>query len=438
MRAQLQRYFDAPPGAAAEATQKLRLLGTLSFVGSAGALCFALGHAFVLHWPPGAAWLLGTALGFLSVPAVARRFGIAVGATVQCAVLFVMGLFLSLWRDDAGLPILMFFVLLPILAAWLTGPRSVWVWSGLSVAAAGVFWWRAVSGQARLAPALAMLSPEVRVTFDAMTLVAFFVSVLVLSLSLEYRRHEVSAAEVGQLQAALQLRRLESVTRLAGGVAHEINNPLAWTVSSVSFLSRWLTEPPQQGLPKEGLLEAQECVRDALEGCGRVRDIVRDLQLLARAPDAAGPDGASVREAVESAVLLARSTITRKARLTLTLGETPLVRGHQAGLAEVVLNLLLLSADACEHAPAPTIEVRSRQCEGRVEVEVAHTGQGLPLDGALTLSLCQTLLGQVGGTLEQPPRPDGACFVAKLPCLSTPTPPLGSALPEGPRGPRLT
>ena len=77
--------------------------------------------------------------------------------------------------------------------------------------------------------------------------------------------------------------RLASVGTLATGVAHEINNPIAFVQTSLSLLAEELPalfDRPE--LARLGRAQVDELLRDAMEGVARIRSVVRDLQSMAR------------------------------------------------------------------------------------------------------------------------------------------------------------
>jgi two-component system, NtrC family, sensor kinase len=115
------------------------------------------------------------------------------------------------------------------------------------------------------------------------------------------RRAELGLMRSGGERLSIQDDRLAAVGALAAGVAHEINNPIAYVLANLGFLQRWRDELERElptGLPaqvKEMLSEAREVLAESLEGCQRIGDIVRDMRFFAHAPDEA--DGGRVARA---------------------------------------------------------------------------------------------------------------------------------------------
>ncbi len=121
--------------------------------------------------------------------------------------------------------------------------------------------------------------------------------------------------------------RMVAVGTLAAGVAHEINNPLAFVNANVSFALETLEELARtQGAGPERIARAiEECriaLGEAASGADRVRRIVQDLKLLSRT----GEDRVvpmDVGRALEMALHIAQNDLRQRARVTTHLAEVP-------------------------------------------------------------------------------------------------------------------
>jgi len=204
-------------------------------------------------------------------------------------------------------------------------------------------------------------------------------------------------SERSELQAnLLQADRMAAVGTLAAGVAHEINNPLAYAIANLDVLARRLPTTIDRvryaaqtvdaehapGLQKiaNDLLDATEMLAVAREGVDRVRAIVRDLRTFSRADDVVvGP--IDVREVLDSSISIALNEIRHRARMERDYGDIPLVEINESRLGQVFLNLLVNAAQAIPEgrAEAHTIQVRTWTDERRrAVIEVADDGVGIP------------------------------------------------------------
>jgi PAS domain S-box-containing protein len=230
--------------------------------------------------------------------------------------------------------------------------------------------------------------------------------------------------EQRRLQAHLVFAdRLASIGTLAAGVAHEINNPLAYLLASIQFLEGRLREG-RDGAEADG--ETLEAVSEARDGAQRIAEIVRSLRTFAQRDRERAPGASDLREAVRAAARIADSQIRPRARLSLDLREVPRVRANEHELAQVALNLIVNAAQAIPQGRAADNEIRvaTRLVEdGRVALEVSDTGKGIAPDdlarifdpffttkpvgegSGLGLSICHGIVQALGGEISAESEP---------------------------------
>ncbi len=223
----------------------------------------------------------------------------------------------------------------------------------------------------------------------------------------------------GRRKLEMQLQqadRLASVGTLAAGVAHEINNPLGYVMMTAELLERRIDAAPPADLHehlKNGLSRI-------LEGCERMRVIVRDLSAFSRRSEEAHAPVDVVR-AVSSAVNMVRHTVRHKARLEVSLpNELPRVRGDEARLTQVFVNLLVNSAQAIPEGRAAehVVRVEAQATLAKVVVQVRDDGEGMPLEvqrrvfdpffttkapgvgSGLGLAICHGIVRSHGGSIS--------------------------------------
>ncbi|MFL5264081.1 MAG: sensor histidine kinase [Anaeromyxobacteraceae bacterium] len=164
--------------------------------------------------------------------------------------------------------------------------------------------------------------------------------------SLEKQREEL-AARVGQLAAARAhlgvTDRLAAVGRLASGVAHEVNNPLAVTLTNLSWALESL-RAARAGLAAPPAEEIEGALTEAEGAAQRVAAIVRDLQDFARdRPRDAGV--ADVVQVVQNVIRLVGHEVRARGRLVVDLHDAPaLVAGTSARVGQLVAHLAMHAA----------------------------------------------------------------------------------------------
>lgn len=243
-----------------------------------------------------------------------------------------------------------------------------------------------------------------------------------------------------RMQASLQKAdRLASVGSLAAGVAHEINNPLAYVLANLELLSEDLSQlelPASSGFDET----VKRTLQEAAEGANRVRRIVRDLKSFARADDEA-LQSVDVHEVIDAAIDIAENEIRHRARLEKDFGEIPAARGAPGRVMQVFLNLLVNAAHSIpeEAYGDQFIRVSTRAERGFVVVDISDTGSGIPDDiidrifdpffttkpqgmgTGLGLSICHGIITGIGGEIKVHSRMgEGSTFTLLLPTADIP------------------
>ena len=236
-------------------------------------------------------------------------------------------------------------------------------------------------------------------------------------------------------QQLLSADRLASVGRLAAGVAHEINNPLAYILSNLRYAHQEVSERPGL-LEPEAYQELVAALAEASEGAERVRLIVQDLKTLARPDDVAlGP--VDIAAVVRGAAKMARHELRDRARLVEACEGAPPVHANAARLGQVFLNLFINAAHAITPGQVEANEVRvgaSVSAPGRVTVVVGDTGSGIAeehlrrifdpffttkpvgVGTGLGLSVCHRIITSLGGDIRVESAPgQGTRFFITLP-----------------------
>jgi signal transduction histidine kinase len=204
----------------------------------------------------------------------------------------------------------------------------------------------------------------------------------------QMRLREAVEVELGLAQ------KLESVGRLASGIAHEINTPIQYISDSVHFLRSAFTDmiatrqngaaagDAGQDADMEFLIdEVPRAVDRTLHGVERVATIVRAMKDFAH-PDGTDKASADLNRAIETTLLIARNEYKYVATIHLDCADIPEVVCNVGELSQVFLNLIVNSAhalaDAGRDAESGRIDISTRHDGDHVEICFSDNGCGIP------------------------------------------------------------
>ena len=204
-------------------------------------------------------------------------------------------------------------------------------------------------------------------------------------------------------------QKLESVGRLAAGIAHEINTPVQFVNDNVHFLKasfdtlvalleehreilsaapeeialRYARSSDQADLPYISA-EIPRAIAETLDGLQRVATIVQSMKEFAHA-DRGEQTRVDINAALMSTLTVARHEIKSVAEAVTDFGKLPPVLCYPGDLNQVFLNLFVNAAHAIAEVVARTHEVGrisvTTRCEGEeVVISIADTGGGIPED----------------------------------------------------------
>jgi PAS domain S-box-containing protein len=188
--------------------------------------------------------------------------------------------------------------------------------------------------------------------------------------------------DVAQLRSRLVMSaRLAAVGELAAGIAHEINNPIAFVRSNLSQLaSHWKTvrsefeHAGRAEAQRELLAEGEDLLEESVEGVDRAAEIVRGVKGFSHA-------GHQLREPtdlnhlLEDVLHMAAAQLRGRAHVERYYVELPAVECVPQELKQVFLNLIVNAGQAI--ADGGTIRIATEARGGFVTVKVEDDGCGI-------------------------------------------------------------
>jgi signal transduction histidine kinase len=246
-------------------------------------------------------------------------------------------------------------------------------------------------------------------------------------------RHERRRAEA--LLRVGQVARLNALGELAGGMAHELNQPLAAALASAQAARRLLDDDPP------ALDTARQAMNQAATQTRRAADVLARLRRLVEAPDATkAREPVRLDMALRNVMDLLEPEVRRRGIRAAIEAETPTVRADPVALEQIVHNLVGNAMQALDGLPHDErlLVLRVGTEADRGVLTVRDSGPGIAPDAlphifepfyttrrgglGLGLSLCESLAQAMQGALTvRNVNPRGAEFRLALPLAASPT-----------------
>lgn len=228
----------------------------------------------------------------------------------------------------------------------------------------------------------------------------------------------------------INIARLTELAELAGGISHEISNPLTIVMAKVSFLQNKLANL-DVGVDKEKIHEA---LAKIIHHSNRITKIIKGLKNFSRSDDRELFVKADLKELLDEAFLLTIENIKMKGILLDTSGFNGqvMVSCHPVQLVQVFVNLLKNACDALEEVRQPIIRIYSEVDDKTVKLFFEDNGPGVPAEirekifnpffttkptgkgTGLGLSLSHHIIRQHDGKLTLDSERGPSCFCIQL------------------------
>ncbi len=219
----------------------------------------------------------------------------------------------------------------------------------------------------------------------------------------EKKTLEHTLSELRKTQAMLiHSEKMNALGKLVAGIAHEINNPIAYISSNLHSLRNSFSDIMQayaeiekliQNTDNAELNDATEKIREkhdiafifedfedlhkaSADGVARIIKIVKDLRTFSRL-DEGELKPVDLLESIRSTLMLADSELKkRNIAVNLDFADMPLMECYASELNQVFLNLIVNAAQAMEKGGH--IDIRGRSENDGIRIEFADAGVGIP------------------------------------------------------------
>ncbi len=214
----------------------------------------------------------------------------------------------------------------------------------------------------------------------------------------------VRALEETQEQL-VQAEKMASIGQLAAGVAHEINNPIGFSLSNLTTLSEYVQSivklddmvinsndtleknefiTQYQVLRKTEDIEfikgdLQDLLGDTIKGLNRVSAIVSNLKKVTHAGELE-MKACQINDIIEESIKVVWNELKYNMTVEKYFSPLPLLACHSGEIHQVLMNLFLNASHACDEEGLLIIKTYTKESKGKnwIIIEVSDNGKGMP------------------------------------------------------------
>lgn len=182
--------------------------------------------------------------------------------------------------------------------------------------------------------------------------------------------------KIEQEEKSMSAAKMAAIGEMAGGMAHEINNPIAVIAGKVYLLKRTLHR--QEDIPKDLIVNYLDTIEMHVE---RIASVINTLRRLSVESDFEDFRNMQLSLIVRDTLLLCETKIKEKGiNLIVDIPEEIHVEVRSIQFSKALLNLLNNATDAVENSKEKWIKLSAHHVGNELEVVVTDSGAGVPDD----------------------------------------------------------
>jgi signal transduction histidine kinase len=388
---------------------------------------FAALYYFYFDAPTSALITILHTVGIWSLGAL-KKAGVSANFYMNFGVAIYLSLFINISFFTGGSDFVNIWWLTtpPVIAISFLSRRVTIAWSVISLFFALLFFLPQVKTLV-----FNELNPADFQVLHILSICSLLIVFTIVSFFAETARMKIMNEKTDALEAANRASNLASLGEMAGGIAHEINNPLLIISGSSMVIEKALRK---EDLDKEKILKHLQTIKKTTK---RAATIIKGLKTLARDGVYDAAENVSIKEVLDDVLSFMEAKLRHgEINLLLDTNNTlfdkkfPLFRVQ---FSQVVLNLLTNSFDAISELEDKWINIEMKEEQGVITLRITDSGAGIPkeiLDKIFTpffttkpigkgtglgLPLCYSIMEKCGGELKYDKENKNTCFALKLP-----------------------
>ncbi len=222
--------------------------------------------------------------------------------------------------------------------------------------------------------------------------------------------------------------KMASLGEMAGGIAHEINNPLAIIHGSASMICREISNQ------KFDVDKTKQGLKKIVETTERIAKIIKGLRSFSRKSDSDPMQCIRISQVIEDTVELCKERFKNHSiDLSINCNTDSIIECRQSQIAQVMMNLLGNAIDAVEALPEKWVRIDTFTTGDELILHFTDSGGGLPQAIAkkimnpffttkevgkgtgLGLSISKGIMESHNGSLTYDPTSKNTRFIVQLP-----------------------